>query len=150
MDIIERLQKIIEHENLSVSAFARKIGVVDQTIRGIVVQKRNKPSFDMLVKILQTFDWLSAEWLIMGKGSMEKTKPTEKTDDSQQLIEFMKYLREKDEKIELLIKEMTELKAKYDIVSKKLEKYNPQNEMFRLLGTKRSFSQNETFFFSHP
>lgn len=74
----------------------------------------------MLVKILQTFDWLSAEWLIMGKGSMEKTKPTEKTDDSQQLIEFMKYLR--DEKIELLIKEMTELKAKYDIVSKKLEK----------------------------
>ncbi len=122
MDIIERLQKIIEHENLSVSAFARKIGVVDQTIRGIVVQKRNKPSFDMLVKILQTFDWLSAEWLIMGKGSMEKTKPTEKTDDSQQLIEFMKYLREKDEKIELLIKEMTELKAKYDIVSKKLEK----------------------------
>ena len=122
MDIIERLQKIIEHENLSVSAFARKLGVVDQTIRGIVVQKRNKPSFDMLVKILQTFDWLSAEWLIMGKGSMEKTKPTEKTDDSQQLIEFMKYLREKDEKIELLIKEMTELKAKYDIVSKKLEK----------------------------
>ena len=122
MDIIERLQKIIEHENLSVSAFARKIGVVDQTIRGIVVQKRNKPSFDMLVKILQTFDWLSAEWLIMGKGSMEKTKPTEKTDDSQQLIEFMKYLREKDEKIELLIKEMTELKAKYDIVSKKLVK----------------------------
>lgn len=28
--------------------------------------------------------------------------------------------------------------------------YNPQNEMFRLFGTKRSFSQNETFFFSHP
>ena len=28
--------------------------------------------------------------------------------------------------------------------------YNPKNEMFRLLGTKRSFSQNETFFFSHP
>lgn len=34
--------------------------------------------------------------------------------------------------------------------SQSLTKYNPQNEMFRLLGTKRSFSQNETFFFSHP
>lgn len=33
---------------------------------------------------------------------------------------------------------------------RKFDKYNPQNEMFRLLGTKRSFSQNETFFFSHP
>ena len=31
-----------------------------------------------------------------------------------------------------------------------IQNYNPQNEMFRLLGTKRSFSQNETFFFSHP
>lgn len=30
------------------------------------------------------------------------------------------------------------------------ENYNPQNEMFRLFGTKRSFSQNETFFFPHP
>ena len=28
--------------------------------------------------------------------------------------------------------------------------YNPQNEMFRLLRTKSSFSQNEKFFFSHP
>lgn len=34
--------------------------------------------------------------------------------------------------------------------NKRILKYNPQNEMFRLLGTKRSFSQNETFFFSHP
>lgn len=35
-------------------------------------------------------------------------------------------------------------------VAAALVMYNPQNEMFRLLGTKRSFSQNETFFFSHP
>ena len=36
------------------------------------------------------------------------------------------------------------------IASSDEDRYNPQNEMFRLLGTKRSFSQNETFFFSHP
>ena len=35
-------------------------------------------------------------------------------------------------------------------IAKFTSRYNPQNEMFRLLGTKRSFSQNETFFFSHP
>lgn len=39
---------------------------------------------------------------------------------------------------------------KDEIVLNDDELYNPQNEMFRLLGTKRSFSQNETFFFSHP
>lgn len=37
-----------------------------------------------------------------------------------------------------------------DSAATTLKLYNPQNEMFRLLGTKRSFSQNETFFFSHP
>lgn len=121
MGITERLQEIIDHENLSISAFARKIGVVDQTIRGIVVQKRNKPGFDILVKILQTFDWLNAEWLLTGKGSMQKPESTNDTENSQQLIELIKYLREKDEKIEKLIEEKTELKVKYDIATKKLE-----------------------------
>ena len=36
MEIIERIQQIIDHENLNISSFAKKIGVVDQTIRGIV------------------------------------------------------------------------------------------------------------------
>lgn len=42
-----------------------------------------------------------------------------------------------------------EIKRSFTISSEVIF-YNPQNEMFRLLGTKRSFSQNETFFFSHP
>lgn len=121
MDIIERLQEIIAHEGLTTSAFARKIGVVDQTVRGIVVQKRNKPGFDMLVKILQTFDWVNAEWLITGKGEMIKSELPAKASDSPEMIELINYLREKDEKIEKLIEEKTELKVKYDIVSKEKE-----------------------------
>lgn len=121
MDIIERLQKIIEHEQLSIPGFARKIGVVDQTVRGIVVQKRNKPGFDMLVKILQTFDWLNAEWLITGKGEMEKAESVANPDDLQQLTELIKYLREKDEKIEKLIEEKTEWKVKFNLIAKQLE-----------------------------
>ena len=39
MDIIDRLQEIINYSDLNVSSFAKKIGVVDQTIRGIVVQR---------------------------------------------------------------------------------------------------------------
>ena len=35
-------------------------------------------------------------------------------------------------------------------VENMIDNYNPQNEMFRLLRTKSSFSQNEKFFFSHP
>ncbi len=39
MDIIERLQELITSEGLTVSGFAKKLGVVDQTIRGIVYRK---------------------------------------------------------------------------------------------------------------
>ena len=84
MDIIDRLQEIINYSDLNVSSFAKKIGVVDQTIRGIVVQRRNKPGFDILAKILQTFTWVDAEWLITGKGEMIKQKTTMQTAIPQQ------------------------------------------------------------------
>ena len=116
MDIIERLQELITSEGLTVSGFAKKLGVVDQTIRGIVIQKRNKPSFDLLVKIIQTFDWINAEWLLTGNGEMRKSGRTTSSPD---LFELIQYLREKDEKIEKLIEEKTELKIKFDIASQK-------------------------------
>ena len=115
MDIIDRLQEIIDYAGLNVSSFAKKIGVVDQTIRGIVVQRRNKPGFDILAKILQTFTWINAEWLITGKGEMIKQETTSKTENSPSLIQ---YLREKDLKIEKLIEEKTELKIKFEMAKK--------------------------------
>ena len=118
MDIIDRLQEIINYSDLNVSSFAKKIGVVDQTIRGIVVQRRNKPGFDILAKILQTFTWVDAEWLITGKGEMIKQKTTTKTENSPSLAELIQYLREMDLKIERLIEEKTELKVKVEMAKK--------------------------------
>ena len=114
MDIIDRLQEIIDYAGLNVSSFAKKIGVVDQTIRGIVVQRRNKPGFDILAKILQTFTWINAEWLITGKGEMIKQETTAKTENSPSLTELIQYLREKDLKIQKLIQEKTEVKIKFE------------------------------------
>ena len=118
MDIIDRLQEIIDYAGLNVSSFAKKIGVVDQTIRGIVVQRRNKPGFDILAKILKTFTWINAEWLITGKGEMIKQETTAKTENSPSLTELIQYLREKDLKIEKLIEEKTELKIKFEMAKK--------------------------------
>lgn len=118
MDIIDRLQEIIDYAGLNVSSFAKKIGVVDQTIRGIVVQRRNKPGFDILAKILQTFTWIDAEWLITGKGEMIKQENPAKTENSPSLTELIQYLREKDLKIEKLIEEKTELKIKFEMAKK--------------------------------
>ncbi|MBE6267448.1 MAG: hypothetical protein E7092_00405 [Bacteroidales bacterium] len=118
MEIIERIQQIIDHEKLNISSFAKKIGVVDQTIRGIVIQKRNKPGYDLIVKILQTFNWVDPEWLILGKGEIQKANKDIGSSkyDTASLKELIDYLKEKDDKIEKLIEEKTELKIKYNMI----------------------------------
>lgn len=119
MDIIERLQEIIRYEQLNVSSFARKIGVGDQTIRGIVVQKRNKPGYEILAKTIQTFAWLNAEWLMTGNGEMVRKELPDANASSPSLKELVDYLREKDLKIEKLIEEKTELKLKFEMEKEK-------------------------------
>ena len=119
MEIIERIQKIMEREGLNVASFARRIGVVDQTIRGIVVQRRNKPGFDLIVRILQTFDWVNAEWLILGVGEMSKPEQENLNNSERYSIkDLVMYLKEKDVKIEKLIEEKTEFKVLYEMAKK--------------------------------
>lgn len=122
MGIIERIQKIMEREGLNVASFARRVGVVDQTIRGIVVQRRNKPGFDLIVRILQTFAWVNAEWLILGVGEMSKSEQENVSNQEQYSIkDLVMYLKEKDVKIEKLIEEKTEFKVLYEMAKKELE-----------------------------
>lgn len=122
MEIIERIQEIMDKEGLNVASFARRVGVVDQTIRGIVVQRRNKPGFDLMVKILQTFTWVNPEWLILGVGEM--SRPAFENMDSlqqQSIKDLVLYLKEKDIKIEKLIEEKTEFKVLYEMAKRELE-----------------------------
>lgn len=121
MEIVERIQKIMEKEGLNVASFARRVGVVDQTIRGIVVQRRNKPGFDLIVRILQTFVWVNAEWLILGVGEMSKSEQENVNNSEQHSIkDLVMYLKEKDVKIEKLIEEKTEFKVLYEMAKKEL------------------------------
>lgn len=59
--------------NLNNSTFGDMIGTSDTVIRYIITN-RNKPSFDILKKILHTFENINAEWLLLGTGEMLKNK----------------------------------------------------------------------------
>ena len=65
----ERLAKIIESENLTAKQFAAEIGVSAGTISNIL-GGRNNASTDILVRILNRFRTISADWLILGTGTM--------------------------------------------------------------------------------
>lgn len=74
-----------------------------------------------MAAIIHSFEWLNAEWLITGKGEMEKgdkgdARSTRTSPDA--LKELVSYLREKDEQIKCLIEEKTEWKVKYEISQK--------------------------------
>jgi transcriptional regulator with XRE-family HTH domain len=67
----ERLLKFLNTENLSATKFADEIGVQRSSISHIL-SGRNKPSYDFIYKTLNKYDYISAEWLISGKGGMYK------------------------------------------------------------------------------
>ena len=65
LEIIERIQKLMEEQQLNASAFAEKIGVQRSSISHLL-SGRNKPSLDLLVKIESNFEEVSFEWLLKG------------------------------------------------------------------------------------
>lgn len=68
----EQILKIIEAEGLTPAKFADEIGVQRSSISHII-SGRNKPSYDFIMKIIDRFRGINAEWLLTGKGSMIKS-----------------------------------------------------------------------------
>jgi len=66
-----RLQKLLDYYSLSASGLATKIGVQRSSISH-VISGRNKPSLDFVMKLLHTYNEVTIEWLIDGKGSFPK------------------------------------------------------------------------------
>jgi transcriptional regulator with XRE-family HTH domain len=62
MDINSRINQIIEKEKLTPNSFANKLGIKATVIYNIL-KGRNKPSFDIISKILTTFK-VDANWLL--------------------------------------------------------------------------------------
>lgn len=59
----------MELEQLTASKFADAIGVQRSSISHIL-SGRNKPSLELINKILEHFEQVNADWLLLGKGSM--------------------------------------------------------------------------------
>lgn len=62
----ERIKYIMNLYNVSAAQFAETIGVPRSTISHIL-SGRNKPSLDLIMKILSSYPKVNAEWLITGK-----------------------------------------------------------------------------------
>ena len=67
----ERIKELIEYENISYSKFAEIVGIQRSGVSHII-NGRNNPSLEVIQKILESFDYISTDWLLMGKGNMKR------------------------------------------------------------------------------
>ncbi|WP_300025367.1 helix-turn-helix transcriptional regulator [uncultured Maribacter sp.] len=78
VSFISRLKTIFTHNELSSAAFADLIAVQRSSISHIL-NGRNKPSLEFIMKVNDAFPEVDLQWLLYGKGNYPKTK----TSDSQ-------------------------------------------------------------------
>lgn len=67
MDLADRIKTIITVNNLSSSSFADKVGVQRSGVSHIL-NGRNRPSMDFLLKVIEAFPRVDAGWLLTGKS----------------------------------------------------------------------------------
>jgi len=72
----DRISKFLKAENIPASKFADEIGVQRSSISHILAG-RNNPSLELIQKILNRFDHLNPDWLILGKGEMYRGMRTQ-------------------------------------------------------------------------
>lgn len=60
----------MEKENMKSGAFADSIGVQQSTLSHIL-NGRNNPSLDVIMKVHQRYSYINIEWLLYGTGEME-------------------------------------------------------------------------------
>ncbi|MDO4756584.1 MAG: helix-turn-helix transcriptional regulator [Parabacteroides sp.] len=74
--MIGRITQIMEREALAPSKFAEEIGI-QRSAMSHILNGRNNVSLDVLMKILGRFTYVDADWLLFGKGEMERALPSD-------------------------------------------------------------------------
>lgn len=69
----QRIERIILSEGITSGDFAKEIGVQTSTLSHIL-NERNRPSLDVMRKILNRYQNINSDWLILGQGEMLRDK----------------------------------------------------------------------------
>ena len=67
----DRITLLIESKDLSMASFERELGLKRNSISQIL-RRNTEIKADIVAKILETFSDVSAEWLLLGRGSMSQ------------------------------------------------------------------------------
>jgi len=120
-----RIREIILSAGITDSAFAKRIGVT-QSVIASMFQRGTEPSAKVLTSILLTYEDISAEWLLRGKGQMllSEVTPDPNIEQMKRLVDTITTLQgiitEQTKTNQLLTEELK--KAKGELKKKKNER----------------------------
>ena len=70
--IIERINKIINYKKMSPRAFSKIIDFNYSTLNSYLSGRRSSIDYTLIEKIIFTFDDISSDWILTGRGNMLK------------------------------------------------------------------------------
>ena len=71
--MVDRIKLILEKQDLTPAGFADTIGI-QRSGMSHILNGRNKPSLDFIVKTLQHFPSINPDWLLTGDGEMYRNE----------------------------------------------------------------------------
>ena len=77
----DRIIQIMQKEEMTAAQFAERIGLSPSSLSHIL-NGRNNPSLDVVMKIHKACNYVNLSWLIYGEGKMEGQPELLKQDDS--------------------------------------------------------------------
>lgn len=106
-ELNKRVLQIMDFTGVSKSQFAAALGISLPVLTHIA-SGRNKPSLDMVIRILQVYKNISPNWLLFGEGNLD-AKPQKQIDLSAEIA----LLQNKAKQIDELLKQLNEV-VKYN------------------------------------
>lgn len=73
--ITDRIKHLMESKGLSAVLFAEKLGIQRSGLSHLF-SGRNRPSLDLILKILEVFPDVTPEWLLRGQGDLTRILPS--------------------------------------------------------------------------
>ena len=95
----QRVGEIMNFYNLNKNSFAKAVNTVQPSISKIIMGA-SKPSFELLISIVENFKDINVNWLLTGEGKMLKEKVNISIDGKGLTPELVMILKEQIEDLE--------------------------------------------------
>lgn len=93
MTVNQRIEELIKYLDLNPNSFSKSIGLTGNSTISRIVKGKTMPSYETLLLICDTYDWLNIRWLMTGEGEMIRSdQKDESIDVLKDKIEYQKGL----------------------------------------------------------